>query len=90
MVIGLLAATGYYWYFQKSLGKLIGAQIADGLLQPHPVREVDPEAWRSLERGMTQLEVTALLGEAPAKSKMDPNLDTDYTEEELDRLEYWS
>ena len=88
MLVVLVA--GGYWYFQKSLGEQIGAEIAKRMMEPYALSTVDMQAWTGLTIGMTKEEVIALLGDPPAKNKEERNAEQNYTDEELDRLEFWT
>lgn len=95
LIICLLCCGAYYYYACKRFGGQIGKEIAQAIMKPHPMREVNEEGWERLEIGMTKEQVIELLGESPfqnTKSRTNYNeytKDYEYIEKGVYKLDYW-
>ena len=87
LLVALLGAGGYVYYMQRRVGEQIGKAVAEQIMGPHAVRNVDTQAWARLQAGMTQQRVVEILGDAPVKHKSEPSQKG--TRQDSDRLEFW-
>jgi hypothetical protein len=90
LLVGLVGVGSYVYYMhyiQRHIGEQIGKAVAEQITGPHPVRNVDTQAWASLQVGMTQQRVIEILGDAPSKHKSEPSQMG--TTQDSDQLEFW-
>ena len=87
LLVALAGVGGYVYYMQRRVGEQIGKAVAEQIMGPHTVRNVDTQAWARLQVGMTQQRVIEILGDAPSKHKREPSQKG--TRQDSDQLEFW-